>query len=87
MSRVEVRTRVMEALARAKRRDAAELEAELRLAGNECPFDSIHLVRVAVRVARQLGLTLKPSQSIAHHFKSVEGVTTLLHDIARREAA
>jgi acyl carrier protein len=87
MSRAEVRSRVIDALAHAKRRDPADLEAELLLAGSECPFDSIYLVRVAVRVARQLGFKLKPSQSIAHYFKSVEGVTTLLHEIARREAA
>lgn len=71
---------VLEALARAKRREVEELERELQLSGEECPFDSIYLVRVGVRVARQLGVQIVPSKAIARHFKSIEGVTSLLYD-------
>ena len=87
MSRSEVRQMVVDTLAQAKRRDPAELERELKQAGPECPYDSIYLARVAVRVARQLGFKIKPSTKIAHFFKSVDGVTSLLVTLAEERGA
>jgi hypothetical protein len=81
------RDEVMEALATSKRRDRGELEAELRQAGPECPFDSIYMVRVAIRVARKHGITLKPSKAIEKSFKSVEGVASLLSSLDQGEEA
>jgi hypothetical protein len=77
----------MEALAKAKRREPGELEAELLQAGAECPFDSIYLVRVAIRVARAHGIKLKPSKVIEKSFKSVEGVARLLSSLEENEEA
>jgi len=87
VSVVSFRNEVMAALARAKRRNQAELERELMAAGPECTFDSIHLVRAAVRVAREHGIVLKPTPAIAPSFKSVEGVATLLSSLARGQDA
>lgn len=87
MSVEAFRDEVMEALATAKRRPRDELEAALRQAGPECPFDSIFLVRVAIRVARAHGITLKPSKVIEKSFKSVEGVTALLSSLDEGEEA
>jgi hypothetical protein len=84
---VKTRMLVMETLAQMKRRDPAELERELKQAGPECPFDSIYLARVAVKVARRLGFKIKPSAKIAQSFKSVDGVTTLLDSLAAKETA
>jgi hypothetical protein len=78
---------LMETLARAKRRDRTELERELLAAGPECPFDSIYLVRIAVRTARRNGIDLKPTREIAKAFKSVDGVATLLTRLANEQAA
>lgn len=82
-----LRDEVMEELARSKRRDRAELEQELRAAGDECPFDSIYLVRAAVRVARSNGIRLDPKPSIAQAFKSVEGVAALLASLEQGQGA
>jgi acyl carrier protein len=87
MKRTEIRTQVVETLAQMKRRDATELERELKQAGPECPFDSIYLARVAVKVARQLGFKIKPSAKIAPSFKSVEALTTLLEALATKRPA
>lgn len=78
---------VMAALAVGKRRNRTALEAELRQAGPECPFDSIYLLRVAIRVARGHGITLKPSREIERSFKSVEGVATLLSALDESQEA
>lgn len=87
MNRIEIRSRVIETLAQMKRRDANELERELCEAGPECPFDSIYLARVGVKVARGLGFKIKPSAKVAHHFKSVEELTTLLETLATKQSA
>jgi hypothetical protein len=79
----EIRRRLIDALAAAKRRDADELEAEMLLAGPECPFDSIYLVRVGVRIARDLGISLAPSPRIADRFKSIDALAGLLSEIAQ----
>ena len=78
---------VMEALATAKRRDRSELEQDLRAAGAECPFDSIYLLRVAIRVGRAHGITFKPSKAIEKSFKSVQGVAELLAALDHGEEA
>jgi hypothetical protein len=78
---------VMDALATAKRRDRSELEQELGAAGTECPFDSIYLLRVAIRVGRAHGITLKPSRAIEKSFKSVKGVAELLAGLDHGEEA
>lgn len=87
MMRHEIREVVVETLAQMKRRDAAELERELLQAGPECPFDSIYLTRVGVKVARSLGFRIEPSPKIAHSFKSVEDLTTLLESLAGKASA
>jgi acyl carrier protein len=77
----------MDTLAQMKRRDSTEMERELRQAGPECPFDSIYLARVAVKVARRLGVKIKPSAKIAQSFKSVDALTTLLDSLAAKRTA
>jgi hypothetical protein len=83
----QTRKLVMETLAQMKRRDPTELERELKQAGPECPFDSIYLARVAVKVARRLGFKIKPSAKIAQSFKSVDALTTLLDSLASKKSA
>lgn len=87
MSVEAYREEVMEALAKSKRRDRVELEAELRKAGPECPFDSIYLLTVAIRVAGAHGIKLTPSRAIEKSFKSVEGVASLLSSLDQGEEA
>lgn len=86
-TRDDVRTTVIAALAEKRRRDPGELEAEMRAAGPECPYDSIWLVKAGVRAARQLGVRLKPRKSEAAAFKSVESLTTYLHQKASERKA
>lgn len=84
---VEMRDRVVAAVAAAMRRPADEVAVELAAAGPELPCGSQRLVRAGVKVARELGLELKPSRSIAPSFKSVEGVAKLLSALAEQGAA
>lgn len=87
-ARSDVRSMLIGALAEKRRRDVGKLEAELRAAGSECPYDSIWLVKAGVRTARQLGFRLKPEKSEAAIFKSVEALTTYLHNkVQDQEAA
>ena len=86
-ARSDVRSVLIGALAEKRRRDVGELEAELRAAGSECPYDSIWLVKAGVHAARQLGFRLKPGKSEAAIFKSVEALTTYLHRKAQDQEA
>jgi len=81
MSPDQVRSRLIDVLVEKRHRDRAELEAELRAAGPECPFDSIWLVKSGARVARELGFRLRPAASEKWAFKSVDA---LAHYLATR---
>jgi hypothetical protein len=78
---------VIAALAAKRRRDPAELEAELRAAGAECPCDSQWMVKAGVRAARDLGVRFKPSAKDKWAFKSVEALTDYLHELVRAQGA
>ena len=82
-TRDQIHSAVIDKLAQSMRRDATELEAELHQAGPEMPCGSQRLVRAAIKVARELGFQLKPSRKIAPYFRSVDGVTNLLHSLAK----
>lgn len=87
MSRAEARAQVIRALAEKKRRSPADLETELRAAGEECPYDSIWLVKAGVRAAKNMGVKFTPRASDACAFKSVEALTTYLCERASQEDA
>ncbi len=70
-----------------KRRDAAELETELRAAGPECPCDSQWLVKAGVGAAKALGIRLQLRAADAWAFKSVEALTTYLHALVEDKGA
>jgi acyl carrier protein len=78
MSPEQVHKRLIDVLAEKRRRDRAELEAELRAAGPECPSDSIWLVKAGVRVARELGFRLRPTAGEKWAFKSVDALARYL---------
>jgi hypothetical protein len=83
----QMRGRVIAAVAAGMRRPTSVVAAELAAAGPELPCGSQRLVRAGVKVARELGLDLKPSREIARHFKSVDGVAKLLVSLEQEEAA
>lgn len=87
MSRADVRSTVISALAAKRRCDPGELESELRAAGPECPCDSQWLVKAGVGAARALGVRLRPSAADAWAFRSVEALTTYLHRLVEGEEA
>lgn len=79
----ETREMIVETLAGLRQRDMGEVAAELA-AGGRC--DSVWLVAVGVRVARELGFKLRPSAGDAKHFKSVETLADYLDARAQEEA-
>jgi acyl carrier protein len=80
----ETRRLVIEVLAKLRRRDADELDAELA-AGAKC--DSVWLVKAGVRAARQLGFRLRPAAGDAKHFKTVETLAAYLDARKTQEEA
>lgn len=87
MSSSEIESRLIDVLAEKRRRDRAELEAELRAAGSECPYDSIWLVKAGSRVARELGIKLRPKASEAWAFKSISALAQYLAASAAQKNA
>ncbi|MGA2163950.1 MAG: hypothetical protein ABSH36_05725 [Solirubrobacteraceae bacterium] len=87
MSRREARTEIIRALAEMRRRDPVDIETEALVAGAECPYDSVWLVKAGVRAARRLGFKLKPTKSDAHAFKSIESLASHLYGLARNQNA
>jgi acyl carrier protein len=87
MSPSQIEGRLIDVLAHKRRRDRAQLEAEMRAAGPECPYDSIWLVKAGSRVARELGFQLRPKASEAWAFKSVGALARYLAARARDQEA
>ncbi len=78
MSHDQVHGRLIDVLAQKRHVDRAELEAQLRAAGPECPCDSIWLVKAGARVARELGFALRPAVAEKWAFKSVDALARYL---------
>lgn len=88
MTKNEVRTLLINTLAAKRRRDPAELEAEMRAAGEECPCDSQWLVKAGVGAAKALGVEFKPRPTDAWAFKSIDTLATYVHSrLGEAEAA
>lgn len=87
MSPDQVHSRLIDVLAEKRGQDRDELEAELRAAGPECPYDSIWLVKAGARVARELGFRLRPPASARMAFKSVGALAGYLSARAAEQAA
>lgn len=82
MSHAAARREVVRALGEMRRRTPAQIESEARAAGQECPYDSVWLVKAGVRAARRLGFKLKPRKADAHAFKSIDALAGHLHYLA-----
>ena len=80
MTRNAVRNEVVKALADVRRCSVSELEAHLKERGDKEPQDSLRMVRVVPRVARVLGIRVKYTKKLAWAFRSVDSLTTFLHD-------
>ena len=87
MSRAEARGEVVRALAELRKRDPDEIEATARSAGEECPYDSVWLVKAGVRAARRLGVKLKPKAGDAHAFKSINALAAYIEQLPQVEKA
>jgi hypothetical protein len=87
MSKNEARSEVIRALAELRKRDPAEIEAVASAAGEECPYDSVWLVKAGVRAARRLGVKLKPKAGDAHAFKSIDALAAYIQQLPRIEKA
>jgi hypothetical protein len=77
----EARSEVIRALAELRRRDPSEIEAAAQAAGDECPYDSVWLVKAGVRAARRLGVKLKPKAGDAHAFKSIDALASYIQQL------
>jgi acyl carrier protein len=80
----DTRRLITEVLAKMRRCDADELDAELA-GGAKC--DSVWLVKAGVRAARQLGFRLRPAAGDAKHFKTVESLAAYLDARKTQEGA
>jgi hypothetical protein len=79
LTRTQVRTLLIETLAAKRHRDPADLERELRAAGEECPCDSQWLVKAGVGAAKVLGIDFKPGPKDASALKSIDSLAEYIH--------
>ena len=83
-TRSEVRTMIVEQLAKLKRCTPAEIEK--KIADSE-KIGSHYYVRVLPKIRRQLGIKLKAGKELSAAMKSLDTLADYVHAVARKEAA
>ncbi len=83
-TRDEIRTMIMEQLAKLKRCSTAEIEKNI--ADGE-KIGSHYYVRVLPKIRRQLGIKLKAGKELSAAMKSLDTLVDYIHSVAQKEAA